>query len=158
MTFSAAMVYFLAQAAAATPATTAPAAPTAPQRTKAALQAQIKTSFEGIDANKDGWVDKAETMKAYDEGLRRSQTASFARLDTNKDGSISRQEFDAAAPKPSEAQKSAWLTTNDVDKNGRVALAEATAKAINNFDRLDADKNGVLTNEEVRAARTARRR
>jgi Ca2+-binding EF-hand superfamily protein len=161
MTISGAMVFLLAQAAAAT----APAATAAPAKagaqpqmpTKASIQAGVKRTFDRIDANKDGWVDKAEAERDFDTRFRARQAAAFARIDANKDGSISRQEFDAAAGQPSAAAKSAWLTFNDVDKNGRVALAEATAKELGAFDRIDTDRNGVLSVEELRAARARRR-
>jgi hypothetical protein len=158
MTISGAMVFLMAQAAAATaPAATAKAAPPPQLPTKASVQTRVKTTFDRLDANKDGWVDKAETERAFDASFRAAQNARFARLDANKDGSISRQEFDAAVGQPTPAAKSAWLTFNDVDKNGRVALAEATAKELGAFDRIDADHNGILSAEEMRAGRSRRR-
>ncbi|MDB5698816.1 MAG: calcium-binding EF-hand-containing protein [Alphaproteobacteria bacterium] len=158
MTISGAMVFLLAQAAAAT-APVAPAKVAAqPQLpTKAAIQTQVKATFDRLDTNKDGWVDKAEAERGFDTSFKAAENAAFARFDTNKDGSISRAEFDASTGQPSAAARSAWITLNDVDKNGRVALAEATAKALGNFDRMDTDKNGVLSAEEIRAARARRR-
>jgi Ca2+-binding EF-hand superfamily protein len=158
MTISGAMVFLMAQAAAATaPAAPAKAGAQPPVLTKATVQAQVKTTFDRIDANKDGWVDKAEAERDFDTNFKAAQNAAFARFDTNKDGSISRQEFDARTRQPTPADRSAWLTFNDVDKNGRVALAEATAKELGQFDRLDTDRNGVLSVEERRGNRARRR-
>ena len=157
MTISGAMVFLLAQAAATAPAPAAKAGAQPQMPTKAGVQAQVKRTFDRIDANKDGWVDKAEAERDFDARFRARQNAAFARIDANKDGSISRQEFDAASGQPTAQARSNWLTFNDVDKNGRVALAEATAKELGAFDRIDTDRNGILSAEELRAARTRRR-
>lgn len=158
MTISGAMVFLLAQAAAATaPAAPAKAGAQPPVLTKATVQTQVKANFDLRDANKDGWVDKAEAERAFDSDFRARQNAAFARFDANKDGSISRQEFDARTRQPTAGDRSAWVTLYDVDKNGRVALAEATAKELGSFDRLDADRNGVLSVEERRGNRGRRR-
>jgi Ca2+-binding EF-hand superfamily protein len=139
-------------------ATKAPATPTAP--TKAAVQAQIKTAFEKMDSNKDGFIDKTETERAYDAAFvqaeaRRKQIhiQTFTKLDADKNGSISRAEFDAAAaatPLQKASDKTVWLTTNDIDRNGRVALSEATAKALQNFDLIDKNRDGTLSGDEIR--------
>lgn len=157
MIFSATLL-LLAQAA-TTPAPAAKAAPQPP--TKAAIEAQTKANFQRLDANKDGRVDRAEADKAHAAAYaqieaRRQQQRNqyFARIDANKDGMISQQEFDAANKRPT--PKEAWFDTNDIDKNGRVDLNEAVAKAQNRFDLIDTDKNGVLSNAELRAAQTRR--
>jgi len=151
MILSAAMAILLQTSAAA------PAAKPAPQLpSRAAVQASVKAEFDRLDTNKDGFVDKAEASKAVDTVLAAREEAQFNRFDTDKNGSISKQEFIAGIRKPNDAQRAAYVTLNDVDKNGKVALAEVTAKALNNFDRADTDKNGVLSQAELDAARKAR--
>jgi Ca2+-binding EF-hand superfamily protein len=157
MLFGAAVILALAQAAAA------PAPKAAPQQpTKATVEAEAKALFQRIDANKDGKVDKAEADKAFAasraaQDARRKQILDrdFAKLDTNKDGSISRQEFDAIAPKrPANAPTtSPWFTANDIDRNGTVDLNEAIARAQRTFEALDKNQDGVLSQQEINAAR-----
>jgi Ca2+-binding EF-hand superfamily protein len=130
-------------------------APAAPQSiTKAAAQARAKSTFELLDANKDGSVDQTEAQSAMVAAAakRRSAevTAVFTRADTNKDGSLSKQEYEASLP-PLRANAQPWVASNDTDKNGRVTLSEVTAASTAAFDRLDTDHNGVVTAQEARA-------
>lgn len=155
MIVGATIALLMAQAAA--PAQAKPAQPARP--TKASIEKDAKQVFARIDTNGDGKVERAEADKAYavivaNETARRAkfEAESFAKLDTNKDGSISRQEFSAAVA-PLKAGKEAWFDANDIDRNGRVELNEATARALRNFELVDADKNGTLSDEEMRAAR-----
>ena len=141
-------------------AATAPAAPAG--NTKAAMDAQIRANFTRLDTNKDGFVDKAESDRAISANVGAQQTKfregrekQFAAFDTNKDGSISREEFLSVGAPKAPAQN-AWMNLYDIDKNGRVALAEALAKATNEFDRVDTDKNGTISQAEARAARARR--
>ena len=150
------LMLMLAQAApAATPAR--PAAP--PPITKVYIQGRAKATFDSLDANKDGWVDRAEAQKGMDTAIaaatkRRADEAasSFVKLDTNKDGSLSRQEFDAVFPAVRRPAGIPWFDSNDTDKNGRVSLAEATAASVATFDRTDTDRNGVISQAEMAAA------
>jgi hypothetical protein len=41
---------------------------------------------------------------------------------------------------------------NDTNKDGKVSLSEATSRAVASFDRVDSNKDGVLTAQEARAA------
>jgi Ca2+-binding EF-hand superfamily protein len=153
---------------AAAPAPKAPAArPAASQQvTKATTQAGVRAQFDQMDANKDGWVDRAEVQRTRDANLaamqkRRSDqvAAAFARLDTNKDNAISRQEFDGMFRQFQASADLPWLNMNDTNKDGRVSLAEATATALAAFDRRDTDRNGVISQQEARAqARPAQAR
>ena len=124
--------------------------------TKATVQAGTKADFDRLDANHDGWVDKAEAERGRDANVavmqkRRSDqiTATFGRLDANKDGSLSRQEFDALYRRIVAVPGLPWLVNNDVNKDGRVSLAEATSQAMATFDRRDTDRNGILSTREA---------
>ena len=163
MIFGSAIALLIAQATTAAPAATATPAQAAPQpTTKASIQARVSAAFNRLDANKDGWVDRAEAQKAMDaevaaETKRRSDalTATFTKLDTNKDGSLSRQEFEGLI-KPVKAPTGLpWMDGYDTDKNGRVSLSEATAAAMAAFDKADTDHNGTVSPQEERRAAAA---
>ncbi|MGB5103541.1 MAG: EF-hand domain-containing protein [Steroidobacteraceae bacterium] len=90
---------------------------------------RLASSFDAWDKNKDGSLDEAE-MTAHREAMRAEMRAkAHERLkaaDTDGDGSISRQEAEASMP----------------------GLA---AK----FDRMDADKDGKISSDEMHGFRAA---
>ena len=105
------------------------------------------------DANKDGWVDKAE--------WKAGQEARFKELDTNKDGKLSQDELFARTPAapgnvlPSDRQyerQSAFFQLMDSDKDGSVSKSEFMAQADRNFARCDLDKDGRINTSECRQA------
>lgn len=79
--------------------------------TRAEVAGHVRSLFDRLDGNRDGYITKAETEAAKGERRKHiekrierrgggGQTADrrgmFDRMDTNRDGSISRGEFDAA--------------------------------------------------------------
>jgi Ca2+-binding EF-hand superfamily protein len=97
-----------AAAAALVTATAIAQAPQAPAPiarnvlTRAEVQGRVSRHFAKLDANRDGFVTKAEAdaMKAQRMQKRSAKRAErrstrFDRIDANHDGSISRAEFDA---------------------------------------------------------------
>src|SRR5687768_5995556 len=92
--------------------------------TRAEVGTHVRTMFEKLDSNRDGFVTKAEAQaaRAHQGGgaeriVKRMQrrmggeavgggpnrSAMFDRLDTNRDGNISRSEF--AAPPPRQERR-----------------------------------------------------
>lgn len=67
-------------------------------RTEAAAQPRFAERFDRMDANKDGFVDRAD----HEARAKQRQDAWFAEADTNKDGQLSRAEYDAAHQKTRE--------------------------------------------------------
>jgi Ca2+-binding EF-hand superfamily protein len=114
------------------------------------------------------------------------RAAMFDRLDANRDGSISREEFTSAKPLVKErrvivmkdgsetGQNGAgpmrirmhamgmgmgghMFEMADSDKDGRVSIQEATNAAAAHFDKADANHDGTLSRDEMRAAHKAMR-
>ncbi|MGB2817109.1 MAG: EF-hand domain-containing protein [Burkholderiaceae bacterium] len=93
-----------------------------------------------FDTNKDGKLSKDEAIAWFD------------RLDTNKDGFLSQDELAAARAQFAGRRM-------DADGNGLVSREEAKnfPMLAQNFDAIDANKDGQLSRDEMRAYHEAHR-
>jgi Ca2+-binding EF-hand superfamily protein len=111
-------------------------------------------SLTRADANSDGNITR-------DEFLARP-TQMFDRLDANDDGVISTAE---RPQRPERGERTRGERTQrsdrpnpDADGNGSFSQAEFTAMGAGLFERLDANDDGRVTQEEAQAARGHHRR
>jgi hypothetical protein len=145
--------------------------------TRAALETKVQAQFATLDANRDGFLTRAEIeAKADARGDRQARKSErrgdrFARLDANRDGSVSRGEFDARAGGRKGQRGEArgghrgggmfarlglrHFDEVDANRDGRLSLDEARSGALRLFDRVDANRDGTVSPEERRAARAA---
>jgi Ca2+-binding EF-hand superfamily protein len=165
------------------PVPPAPPAPPVIERvqTRAEVQAKVAEHFARLDANRDGFVTKAEADAVRSE--RREQRSErvaerrehrFEQLDTNNDGEISRSEFDAAHAQHGQqmgahdggrrgmkamrkmhmgALHGRMFEMSDANKDGRVSLQEANDAAVRHFDMIDANRDGQVSRDERRQIR-----
>ncbi|WP_303703073.1 EF-hand domain-containing protein [Brevundimonas naejangsanensis] len=130
--------------------------------------------LRAADANGDGQVT-AEEMRGHAQARRAERRAAqLDRLDADKDGSISRAEFEAPRQQAcGEGRMAAgrWDHARGGMKQGRmgghaarggadrfpIVIAEAERKATESFARMDANRDGMLSVEERRAAMQAGR-
>jgi len=116
----------------------------------AAPEGQGVAKLKAMDKNGDGQISR-------DEASAHPKLAKhFDQIDTNKDGQLSADELRAAHA------KGAAMKLKAIDKDGdsRISRAEAEAKSprlAQNFDRLDTNKDGYLSKDELAAARGLRR-
>lgn len=120
-----------------------------------------------LDADRDGTVSVAERETAMQARRAERADARFAKLDANSDGAISRAEFDAAheargerSPRPERAGHRGGprhAMRGPGRQAGPVVISDVAAKLGERFDKMDADRNGVVTAEERRAAMPAHR-
>jgi len=109
----------------------------------------------------NGQLSKAEIAAAEAKALQRAQAAEqqrleaeFKKLDTNHDNQLSLAEFKAAMPAPRLAESpDQMLAALDTNKDGKISAAEYRAPKLANFDRADANHDGILTAQEAAAAR-----
>jgi Ca2+-binding EF-hand superfamily protein len=109
--------------------------------------------WQELDADKDGRISKAEA----DAGKRGHLSEHFSEIDSNQDGFVTREEMQAKrAAMRSQMRDKAQQKWQEADLNsdGQLSLDEAQAKlprVAQRFNELDGDKNGYLTQEELRA-------
>lgn len=108
-------------------------------------------------------VAVAGPVLAQDGRPERTEQAAamFDRMDADKDGMISRAEWDSAravlAERRGRQGRDGWASV-DRDADGRLSAAEwqAAGRPAERFQKMDADRNGILTRAEAMAARQAR--
>ena len=141
--------------------------------TRGAIESMVKEHFAKVDANGDGFVNKAEAAGAREKMTAEMRDRHFKEMDANADGSISRAEFDAhhAEPMAMGGMKEhgaghhpgmgmammmhggdRMFERADANKDGRVSLAEAIALPMALFEKADANKDGTISPEERKAA------
>jgi len=143
---------------------------------KAEATAAAEQMFAKMDVNGDGKFTKEER----DAFRQKRVDARFAKLDTDKNGQISKTEFQA----PREARRAnaaEWkgktggleghgrgfmrhrggkmhggMWGADADKDGTITRVEFLARPLAMFDRADANKDGFVTADEMKAAHPGR--
>jgi len=116
-------------------------------------------AFRKVDTNKDGLltrieIEQFERAEARAEVQARSR-ALFAQLDTDKSGQLSATEFAKVPLNPPRPVASALLAF-DTSKDGKVSLLEHRTATLINFDRLDTDKDGLVSQAERKAGNVRR--
>ena len=114
-------------------------------------------AMQRFDSNADGRV----TQEEYLAGLRQR----FAAADRNRDGGLSADELPAflfptrragTTPPANEAQRMAGMVRrNDTNNDGRLSFDELQPLMQRRFQRMDANRDGVVTAEEARPRRRA---
>lgn len=107
--------------------------------------------WNALDTDGDGSLSRAEA-EAGAPGMARN----FERFDADADGRVTREEIAAARARRHEEMRvraeERWRAA-DANGDGAIDLAEAQAKmprAAQNFGRIDADGNGLLSRDEMR--------
>lgn len=139
--------------------------------------------LSAMDADRDGTITTAERQAARETRVQAALQRRFDRLDANRDGAVSREEFQTASTGRGErvraaragrdgrhhARRATMARHRGGDMRGGhmrggearaaqpVVVADVRARAEAAFDRLDADKDGVLTQAERQSARAALR-
>jgi hypothetical protein len=117
--------------------------------------ADMDTQFRKMDADKNGLLSRTEIeqfqkLTAIAEAQARNR-ALFAQLDADKNGQLSPAEFSKVnAPSPA-ANAAPMLSREDGNRDGQISLIEHRTATLANFDRLDSDKDGIVTPTEMKA-------
>ena len=100
--------------------------------------------LRAADTNHDGAITRAEVQFARD--------ALFGRLDADHDGYVSETERAAADRRGGEQQHRSFGRA-DANHDGRISRAEMTNLPYRGFDRLDRNRDDVVSADEIERAR-----
>lgn len=122
---------------------------------RANFVAQMDAQFAKVDADKNGQlsrgeIEQFEQQKALADALAANE-AWFEKLDTNKNGQLSATEFAKMVREPAAASAQPMLSREDGNRDGQISLVEHRVATLANFDRIDSDKDGVVTPAEMAA-------
>jgi Ca2+-binding EF-hand superfamily protein len=135
-------------------------APAAKSISRADYLKTVDARFARVDTNHDGSISRQEMVAQQQRDLQAARAkiaqdlqAKFRQLDTNKDGQLSLQEFLAAAPQIKTTETPDQMVQQlDTNHDGKVSPDEFRAPDIAKFNRIDANRDGIVTQAEMQAA------
>ena len=151
------------------------------QMTRAEFVDTRVARLTALDANRDGTVSVEERQAGMQAHQAERADARFAKLDANADGSISRAEFDAGhAARPDRGPRAERAGNREGHRGGArhamrgpgrpgaegrgpgrergpVVISDVAAKLGERFDKMDANRDGVISADERRTSMTAPR-
>ncbi len=149
--------YLLAVAAIASVAAAQPNAPSAagPPLARNQFVAQMDAEFRKMDGDRNGVVSRTE-IEQYQQlqAVARAQVRNqqqFAELDSDRNGQLSKAEFAKLVAPPPAANAGPMLSRMDGNRDQQISLAEHRTATLANFDRLDANRDGNVTEAEMKA-------
>lgn len=113
----------------------------------------MNADFAKMDSNHDGKLTAAE-VEAWQRGnamrevLARNQQL-FRDLDKDHNGQLSEAEFAEFHAQPAPPNAAPMLKQFDGNRDGSISLIEFRTGTLANFDRLDADKDGIVSTSEA---------
>lgn len=117
--------------------------------------ATMDREFRSRDADGNGVVTRAELERFEANvalGVARTQNQqAFRQLDVDRNGVLSPDEFAALVSAPSLPDVSPQMARLDSNRDQQVTLIEYRAATLANFDRLDTDHDGIVTEAEFKA-------
>jgi Ca2+-binding EF-hand superfamily protein len=109
---------------------------------------ELEAAFKKADADNDGTLTRAEAKSMP------RVAKNFDAIDTDKDGTVSLDEVRASAKAAAKAMHERGVQrfkSADKDSDGTLTKDEAKAlpRVAKNFDAIDADKDGTVSEQEI---------
>jgi Ca2+-binding EF-hand superfamily protein len=122
---------------------------------RAQFISDMDSEFRKMDADKNGQLTRAEIeqhQKLQAAALAQSRNrALFAQLDSDQNGQLSPAEFAKVATPAPAANGQPMIARMDGNRDSQVSRVEHRTATLANFDRLDSDKDGIVTAAEMKA-------
>ena len=134
-------------------------APASQQNTRAEVQKMADTRFGAGDVNNDGFLSRDELQSMTAQATQQvvaQMEQQFTAMDSDKNGQVSLAEFKAAATARVSPNSEAALQRFDTNKDGKVSATEFRAPVLATFDQVDANKDGIVTQDEARKSASQR--
>lgn len=116
----------------------------------------MEAEFRAMDADRNNVLTKKEIedfqRAASAQAIQQRKAAIFQTLDKDRNGSLSAGEFAALPVSLPPPNAGPALAQTDGNRDGSVTLVEYRAGKLVNFDRMDTDKDGIVTPTEMKAA------
>ena len=101
-------------------------------------------------------LGQAKVATTTDAPLPRAQfiagmDGEFRKMDADKNGQLSQSEFEKIATPAPVANAQPMIARMDGNRDSQISGAEYRTATLANFDRVDSDRNGIVTTEELKA-------
>ena len=121
------------------------------------VAADPSKAFDRLDANRDGMISRDEFGKAREIRIERKIVRNAAPGAPGAAMAGEHRGMRKMHRMGGGRMGGGMMKMADVDKDGRISLQEATTKALQHFDRVDANRDGRITPEERRQNRDMRK-
>lgn len=125
--------------------------------TRASFIATMDGEYRKLDTNKDGVVTRVELeasqQRTASAALAQQARQLFVKIDTDRNGQLSLNEFVVASiDRPTQKPNvTPMMTRLDANRDQKVSLIEYRTVTLTGFDKMDTDKDGVVSVAEQRA-------
>lgn len=122
---------------------------------RARFLAGMDSEFRKMDGDKNGQLSRAEIEQFQTQQLaaqaRQRNKSLFGQLDKDKNGQLSQAEFATIATPAPVANAQPMIARMDGNRDSQISISEHRTATLANFDRVDSDKDGVVTPAEMKA-------
>ncbi len=122
---------------------------------RAQFLAEMDGQFRLMDSDKNGQLTRSEIEQYQKQAAAAERKAGnqalFALLDVNGNGQLSPAEFAELPTASPPANAGPMLSREDINRDSQISLVEHRSATLANFDRLDLDRNGLVTPDEMKA-------
>jgi Ca2+-binding EF-hand superfamily protein len=122
---------------------------------RAQFIAGMDSEFRKMDADKNGQLTRTEIEQFQTQQLAAQASARnkalFRQLDKDKNGQLSATEFARIATPAPVANAQPMIARMDGNRDSQISVAEHRTATLANFDRVDSNKDGVVTAAELKA-------